>query len=181
MPHVAPPDPSRESWQLRVTIAALGLLALVGITALLWVVPDGATVAEPGLLPTANAVFNAGAAACLLAGRRYVHGGRLDAHRRCMLGAFAFSIAFFIGYLIHHARVGSVPFEHSGLVRGIYFAILVPHIVLAAPLVPMALLTLARGLRNTRESHRKLARWTHPIWLFVSGSGVLVYAMLYHL
>ena len=172
---------SGESWQLRATIAGFGLLALAGIAVLLWVLPDGATTAQPGLLPTANAVFNAGAAACLIVGRRYVRTGRLEAHRRSMLGAFAFSMAFLIGYVIHHARVGSVPFEQTGWVRTIYFTVLVPHIVLAAPLLPMALLTLSRGLRGSRQSHRKLARWTHPIWLFVSASGVVVYLMLYHL
>ena len=177
---VAPHEPA-ESGRLKLVVAGLSSLALAGIGALLWGLPDGATRAEPGLVPTLNAVFNAGAAVCLMLGRWQIRRGRPDAHKRAMLGAFAFSTAFFIGYVVHHARVGSVPFEHVGPVRALYFSVLIPHVVLAAPLVPMALLTLVRGLRGARESHRRLARFTHPIWLFVSVSGVVVYAMLYHL
>lgn len=172
---------AHESWRLRAAVAAASLLALAAVAAVLSWVPDGATADAPPILPTVNAAFNAGAATCLILGYRQIQKGKTDAHRRMMLGAFALSIAFFVGYLVHHARVGSVAFGGQGLVRTVYFALLVPHILLAAPLVPMALLTLIRGLRDLRAAHRRLARWTLPLWLFVSVSGVVVYAMLYHL
>lgn len=96
-----------------------------------------------------------------------------------MLAAFATSVLFLISYVAYHAQVGSKPFPGTGLVRMAYFAILIPHVILAAAVVPMALVTLRRGLRRDDARHRAIARWTFPIWLFVSVTGVIVYLMLY--
>lgn len=132
------------------------------------------------LLPSINACLNATAATLLLFGYVAIRRGRRAAHQRLMLAAFACSTLFLTGYVIHHARVGSVRFAGGGLMRGLYFAILVPHTVLAVAVVPLALLTLTSALRGQFGTHRNRARLTLPVWLFVSASGVAVYLMLYH-
>jgi uncharacterized membrane protein YozB (DUF420 family) len=131
-------------------------------------------------LPTLNAALNATAAVLLFAGWRYIRQGRIEAHRRCMLSAFAASTLFLISYVVYHAAAGSRPFEGEGPIRVLYFVVLVTHVVLAALIVPLALVTLARGLRRDDERHRRLARWTFPIWMYVSVTGVVIYVMLYH-
>ncbi len=98
-----------------------------------------------------------------------------------MVSAFALSSLFLVTYLLHHAQVGSVPFQKEGWIRGVYFAVLVPHVALAMVIVPLALFTIYRGWTGRIEKHRKIARWTLPLWLYVSVSGVAVYLMLYHL
>jgi putative membrane protein len=133
----------------------------------------------PDLLPTLNAILNATAGLCLLAGYYFIRRKDVENHRRAMLSAFWISVMFLISYLIHHARVGSVPYQGTGTMRIIYFAILIPHVILAASVVPLAIVTLRRGLRRDIERHRPLARVTLPIWLFVSATGVVVYMMLY--
>jgi len=135
----------------------------------------------PSPLATLNAVLNAAATLFLLAGYAFIRRGDRRRHRLCMLTAFGISIAFLISYLVHHARVGSVAFRGHGAIRSVYLAILVPHVLLAASVVPLALVTLVRALRERFAAHRKVARWTLPIWLYVSVSGVVVYWMLYHL
>jgi uncharacterized membrane protein YozB (DUF420 family) len=131
-------------------------------------------------LPTVNAALNLTAAVLLFAGWRYIRQGRIEAHRRCMLSAFAASTLFLISYVVYHAAAGSRPFEGEGPIRALYFVVLVTHVVLAALIVPLALVTLARGLRRDDERHRRLARWTLPIWMYVSVTGVVIYVMLYH-
>ena len=98
-----------------------------------------------------------------------------------MIAAFITSALFLLSYVTYHAQAGSRPFPGTGLVRTIYFAILIPHVILAAAVLPMAIVTLRRGLRRDDARHRGIARWTLPIWLFVSVSGVIVYLMLYQL
>jgi uncharacterized membrane protein YozB (DUF420 family) len=132
-------------------------------------------------LPTLNAILNTIAASLLVTGFIFVRRGNIVAHRRCMLAALGVSALFLMSYLLHHYRVGSVPFRGTGVLRTIYFTILIPHVVLAALVVPMALVTVVRGLTNKIERHRSLARVTLPIWLFVSVSGVVVYLMLYQM
>lgn len=134
----------------------------------------------PSDLPALNAALNATAAVLLLAGWRYIRRGRIDEHRRCMLSAFGASVLFLISYLVYHAAAGSRPFDGEGAIRVVYFVVLVSHVVLAAAIVPLALVTLARGLRRDDERHRRLARWTFPIWMYVSVTGVAIYLMLYH-
>lgn len=133
------------------------------------------------LLPTLNAVLNTASALCLVAGYVFIKRGRIAEHRFAMLSAFLISGGFLVSYLIHHAQVGSVPFQGTGLARVLYFAVLIPHIVLAAAVVPMAIVTVKRGLGGNVERHRPLARVTLPVWLYVSASGVVVYLMLYQL
>jgi uncharacterized membrane protein YozB (DUF420 family) len=130
-------------------------------------------------LPTLNAALNATSGILLVIGYVFIRGGHVEAHRRAMLSAFVCSAVFLISYVIYHAQVGSKPFLGTGLARTIYFSILIPHVLLAAAVLPMAVLTLWRGLARNDAAHRRIAKVTLPIWLFVSVTGVLVYAMLY--
>ena len=130
-------------------------------------------------LPHLNAALNATSAILLTIGWFLIKSRRIAAHRRCMIAAVVTSGLFLISYVVYHAQVGSKPFPGTGIVRTIYFAILIPHVILAAAVLPLALITLRRGLRRDDVRHRRLARITLPIWLFVSVTGVLVYLMLY--
>ena len=132
-------------------------------------------------LPTLNAVLNTASAVLLLTGWWLIRHGRREAHRRAMLLAVATSTLFLVSYLAYHFEVGSVRFTGQGPIRTVYFAILVSHTVLAAAIVPLVLATLTRALRGRFEAHRALARYTLPLWLWVSVSGVVVYWMLYRL
>lgn len=134
------------------------------------------TVAD---LPAVNATLNAIAAVLLAAGYVLIRTGRREMHRKVMLAAFATSTVFLASYLVYHAQVGSVRFTRQGIVRPIYFTILFTHVVLAAAVLPLALITLSRGLKGRFARHRAIARWTLPIWLYVSVTGVLVYVLLY--
>jgi putative membrane protein len=131
-------------------------------------------------LPTLNAVLNALAAVLLIGGWIQIRRGRVHVHRRFMLGAFTTSALFLVSYVVYHAQMGSKPFPGTGVWRTVYFSILIPHVILAAAVLPLALITLRRGLRRNDAAHRAIARITLPIWLFVSVTGVLVYLMLYH-
>lgn len=130
-------------------------------------------------LPTLNAILNAITAALLVGGYVLIRRGEREKHRRVMLMAFGVSTLFLISYLIYHYNVGSV--RYRGGFRTVYLAILFSHTVLAAAVPPLAIITLTRGLRGRFEKHRQLARWTLPIWLYVSVTGVVVYVMLYRL
>lgn len=129
--------------------------------------------------PAINASLNATTAAFLLAGYAAIRSRRTALHRTCMIGAFTTAVVFLISYLYYHAHAGSTPFQGQGPIRTVYFAILLSHTVLAAAIVPLAIVTLRRGLKNRHPAHEKLARWTLPIWLYVSVTGVAVYWMLY--
>ncbi|MDH5561106.1 MAG: DUF420 domain-containing protein [Deltaproteobacteria bacterium] len=102
-------------------------------------------------------------------------------HKLFMATAFGFSVLFLISYLIYHARVGSVPFESQGWIRTVYFLVLVPHILLSAVVVPLVVLSILLAIRQKTQAHKKMVRWTFPIWIYVSISGVVVYFMLYHI
>ena len=130
-------------------------------------------------LPALNAALNGTAATLLVIGYVLIRRGQVAAHRRVMIAAFAASTLFLVSYLIYHANAGSRPFPGRGVVRLFYLTILVTHIVLATAVVPMALITLTRGLRERFDRHVAIARWTLPIWLYVSVTGVIVYVMLY--
>jgi putative membrane protein len=131
--------------------------------------------------PTLNATLNASAATFLTVGYLQIRSHRIRAHKTCMLGAFACSTVFLISYILYHLRVGSVPFQGQGWIRPVYFTLLGTHTVLAVTVLPLALVTLARALRGNFERHRRIARWTLPVWLYVSATGVIVYLLLYHL
>ena len=132
-------------------------------------------------LPTVNATLNAISTALLITGWILIKRGRRIAHRNVMLTAFATSVLFLISYLIYHAQVGSVRFTKQGPIRTVYFTILLTHTILAAAIVPLVLITLSRGLSARYDRHRRIARWTLPLWLYVSVTGVVVYLMLYRL
>jgi len=131
-------------------------------------------------LPTVNALLNATATILLVWGFVLIKQRRETAHKRAMLAALVTSIVFLISYLIYHYQALHVPFTGPQAVRYIYYAILIPHVVLAAAVPFLALVTIYLGLTDQRVHHRRLARWTFPIWLFVSVTGVIVYLMLYH-
>lgn len=132
-------------------------------------------------LPTLNAILNSTSAILLATGYVFIRRKNINAHRACMTAAFATSTLFLISYLIYHFNVGSVKFQGQGTVRLIYLAILLTHTVLAVVIVPMIFITLARALGGRFDRHRAIARWTLPLWLYVSVTGVVVYLMLYHL
>jgi uncharacterized membrane protein YozB (DUF420 family) len=138
-------------------------------------------VLELSDLPALNATLNGISAAFLVTGFILIKQRRWRLHKRCMLGALASSTLFLISYVIYHANVGSRAFTGTGTVRIVYFAILITHVVLAATILPLALVTTARGLREQYGSHVKVARWTLPLWLYVSVTGVIIYLMLYQL
>lgn len=132
-------------------------------------------------LPAVNATLNAIAAVLLTCGYVMIRRGRIDTHRRFMLAAFAASALFLLSYVIYHANIGSKPFTGQGPIRAVYFTILITHVVLAAVILPMAIITLTHALRARFEKHVPIARWTLPLWLYVSVTGVVVYWMLYRL
>jgi putative membrane protein len=130
-------------------------------------------------LPALNAGLNSLAAILLVIGYVLIRRGRIRQHRAVMISAFGVSTLFLISYVIYHANVGSRPFQGQGVIRVVYFAILLTHVVLAAATLPLALITLSRGLGARFDRHVRIARWTLPIWLYVSVTGVIVYFMLY--
>ena len=130
-------------------------------------------------LPALNATLNAISALCLTIGYILIRRGDRVNHQRAMLGALGTSALFLVSYVTYHANVGSKPFPGEGAIRTVYFSILISHIVLAAVILPMALVTATRGLRARFDAHVRLARWTLPIWMYVSVTGVVIYVMLY--
>ena len=136
---------------------------------------------DVAVLPAVNATLNATAAVLLTIGYILIRRGRLRQQRAVMLAAFGTSILFLICYLVYHAHAGSKPFAGHGPIRRVYFAILLSHTLLAATVPVLALITLSRGLSARYDRHRAIARWTLPIWLYVSVTGVVVYFMLYQL
>ena len=133
------------------------------------------------LLPAVNATLNATSTLFLLAGWRFIRHRDMRRHRACMLSALATSALFLTSYVVYHANVGSVPFGGQGALRIVYFAILITHVILAAAILPLALVTLSRALSRRFDRHRAIARWTLPIWLYVSVTGVVIYLMLYRM
>ena len=131
-------------------------------------------------LPLLNAVLNATSATLLCGGYYFIRNKNISLHRRCMILALVSSTLFLVSYLTYHFQVGSVHFRGIGWTRLVYFSILLTHTSLAAVIVPMVLITVTRALRGRIEKHRKIARWTLPLWLYVSVTGVVIYWMLYH-
>ena len=130
-------------------------------------------------LPAVNASLNAASGILLVIGYALIRARRIELHRKCMIAAFVMSSLFLICYVIYHAQVGSVRFTRQGFVRPLYFTILITHVTLAALVLPLAIVTLSRGLKARYDRHRRIARWTFPIWLYVSATGVVVYVLLY--
>lgn len=161
-------------------IGLLSLLVLVGVSFILLgrqpQVEGGYTFSS---LPAVNAFLNGTSAVLLTTGYLFIRRKRVTGHKICMGTAFGVSCLFLVSYLVHHYQVGSVPFAGQGWIRPVYFTVLVSHICLAALVVPLALTTMYRALSARFDKHVKIARWTLPIWLYVSVSGVIVYVMLY--
>ena len=132
-------------------------------------------------LPAVNAALNGLAGVLLAIGYVLILKRRIEAHRRVMIAAFITSSLFLICYVVYHAQVGSVRFTRQGFVRPLYFTILITHVTLAAAVLPLSIITLSRGLKARFDRHRAIARWTLPIWLYVSVTGVVIYLMLYRL
>ena len=132
-------------------------------------------------LPALNATLNATSAAFLIVGYLFIRRGRITPHKGCMLAALGASTLFLISYVTYHLNTGSRPFAGAGAMRYVYFSILITHVSLAMTILPLALITAARGLRAQYERHVKIARWTLPLWLYVSVTGVVIYLMLYRL
>ena len=132
-------------------------------------------------LPTVNALLNGTAATLLVTGFFLIRSGKREAHRRVMTSAFACSILFLVSYLVYHAEVGSVRFQGTGTVRAVYLSILLTHTVLAAAVPFLAVATIVLARRERFDSHRRLARVTLPVWLYVSVTGVVIYLMLYRM
>jgi putative membrane protein len=174
-------DEARDRGPL--VIIGLSSLAVVAGVGLLLVGrgPQSPAVGDVSALPAVNAFLNGTSAVLLATGFAFIRRGRVAAHRACMLSAFGVSTLFLLSYVVYHALAGSVPFSGRGAIRGVYFTLLLSHIVLAAVVVPLALTTIWRALGERFDHHRRIARWTLPIWLYVSVTGVVIYWMLYHL
>jgi len=173
----------------RVVLSLIGVVSVVALSvvgALLLGRAPAVGGVEVAALPGVNAMLNGASAVLLTAGFLFIRRRNVAAHRACMLGAFGVSVLFLVCYLVYHYHAGSRPFGGQGWIRPLYFVLLVSHIVLAAAIVPLALTTIYRGLSAYRGAsahvarHVRIARWTLPIWLYVSVTGVAVYLLLYH-
>lgn len=140
--------------------------------------PDVQVGFDLRILPALNASLNFSTALLLLTGFYFIRNKRINSHRICMITAFCFSALFLVFYVIYHALTEPTPYGGQGIIRNIYFFILITHIVLAAAILPLILITLVRGLQKKFDRHRKIARWTFPLWLYVAVTGVAVYLML---
>ena len=156
-------------WRVLAGELAAGAAVVAGVG--LW---------APGWLPSLNALLNLVALLLLVRGYGAIRHGQPVRHRNLMLAAFVASVLFLASYLVHHARVGHVPFRGQGAVRAVYLAVLFSHVVLAAVVPFLAVGTIYLGLKGRWQGHRRLARWTWPLWVYVSVTGIAVYVMLYH-
>jgi putative membrane protein len=169
----------------RLALSVIGLVS-AGVVAAVAVLLFGGPPAPGGsldvsALPALNAVLNATSAVLLTVGYVFIRSRKIAAHLTCMLTAFGVSTLFLISYVIYHYHAGSRPFAGQGWIRPVYFTLLLTHIVLAAAIVPLALTTMYRALTGQFARHKWIARWTLPIWLYVSVTGVVIYWMLYRL
>ena len=138
-------------------------------------------VVDYNIFPALNASLNGASALLITSGRLLIHKKKVQLHRACMIAAVVTSGLFLISYLYYHAHVHSVHFPGQGWVRPVYFTILISHTLLAVTVVPLVVLSLSYGLRQKFDRHRRIARWTFPVWLYVSITGVVVYIMLYQI
>jgi uncharacterized membrane protein YozB (DUF420 family) len=172
----------REEQLTRLIIGVLSV-TVIGLVAVLLLGSRQTAGADPmhSILPTINAVLNGSSAVLLSLGYYFIRRRRIAAHQICMSTAFVVSGMFLVTYVVHHYEVGSVRFAGPSWLKTIYLGVLIPHVALSAVMLPMALTTLTHAWRGRFDRHRRIARWTLPIWLYVSVSGVAVYWMLYHL
>lgn len=179
MTTVAPSSTSRSG--AAPAIAAILVISAAATAFLFWLIyihPPAASSDQWAFLPAMNAVFNGLAAISLLIGFTFIRAHRIRAHRRAMITAFAFSILFLVGYIAHHTLHGDVRYPLHAAFRTPYLCLLASHIVLATVVLPMVLITFFFSLSGRIPQHRKIARWTFPLWLYVSVTGVITYLML---
>jgi putative membrane protein len=159
-------------------ILAISLAASLFLFWLIYIHPAAASNTEYAFLPVVNAVLNGLAAICLLIGFTFIRARHIGAHRASMITAFAFSTLFLVGYILHHALHGDVRYPLHAAYRTAYLWLLASHILLAVVALPLVLVTFFFSLSGRFPQHRKIARWTFPIWLYVSITGVITYVML---
>jgi putative membrane protein len=159
-------------------ILAISAAASLFLFWLIYVHPAAAASSEYAFLPALNAVFNGLAATALLIGFTFIRARRIAAHRAAMIAAFGFSTLFLISYILHHALHGDVRYPAHAALRTFYLSLLASHIFLAVITLPMVLVTFFFSLTGRFSQHRKIARWTFPLWLYVSVTGVITYVML---
>jgi len=165
----------------RGAIAAILAISAAATLFLFWLIyihPAAATSAQYAFLPALNALLNGLAATALLIGYTFIRARRIAAHRRAMITAFIFSSLFLVSYILHHALHGDVRYPAQAAFRTFYLALLASHILLAVVALPLVLITFFFSLSGRIPQHRKVARWTFPLWLYVSVTGVVTYAML---
>ncbi len=169
----------------RLALSGIGLVSLLVVVAVAVLLsrrqPQTGPVQAVSALPTVNAVLNGTSAALLTVGYYFIRQRKVTAHMTCMLTAFGVSSLFLVSYVIYHYHSGSRPFGGRGWIRQVYYPLLISHLSLAALIIPLALATIYRAWREEFARHMRIARWTLPIWLYVSVTGVIVYWMLYHL
>jgi len=179
MTSIAPTSTSRSgSAPAIIAILAISAAASAFLFWLIYIHPAAASSDQWAFLPAMNAVLNGLAATALLVGYRFIRAHRIRAHRRAMITAFAFSTLFLVGYIAHHALHGDVRYPLHAALRTPYLYLLASHIILAVVALPMVLVTFFFSLSGRIPQHRKIARWTFPIWLYVSVTGVITYVML---
>ncbi|PCH98136.1 MAG: hypothetical protein COB85_02080 [Bacteroidetes bacterium] len=163
----------------RATYVIIALSIIVPIVvAILMLLPDTGAAESVRNLPLFHATLNGLTAASLLTGFYFIKNGKMINHRFCMILAFALSSVFLVSYIIYHYNTGHTSFGGEGWIRPVYFTLLISHIILATAILPMALLSMYRGLANQISKHKSIAKWTFPIWLYVAISGVLVYLLM---
>ena len=165
----------------RVALAAILLISAAATLFLFWLIyihPASASSSEYAFLPALNALLNGLAATALLIGFTFIRARRIAAHRASMITAFVFSSLFLVSYIVHHALHGDVRYPQHGAFRGFYLWLLASHIILATVALPLILVTFFYSLSGRFPQHRKVARWTFPLWLYVSVTGVITYVML---
>lgn len=169
----------------RRVLAGIGLVSVLVLAGVGFILlgRQAALTGEHGVspLPAVNAFLNGTSAILLTIGYLFIQRKKVTSHKICMVTAFGVSCLFLVLYLVHHYQAGSIPFTGQGWIRPVYFTILISHIILAAFIIPLALTTLYRALAAQFDKHVLIARWTFPIWLYVSVTGVLIYVMLYRL
>ena len=162
-------------------IGALSAAVVLAVGVLLLAPRAGAGGVDVTALPALNATLNGVSAVLLAGGYGFIRRRRVAAHVACMLGAFGVSTLFLVSYVVYHWHAGSRPFTGQGWIRPVYFGLLITHVVLAAAIVPLALTTIWRGATAQLVRHVRIARWTLPLWLYVSVTGVVVFWMLYRM
>jgi putative membrane protein len=172
---IAPPSSTRPAI---IAILAISAAATAFLFWLIYIHPAAASSAQYAFLPALNALLNGLSATALLTGYTFIRARRIKAHKSAMITAFAFSTLFLISYILHHALHGDVRYPAHAALRSVYLPLLASHIVLAVVALPLVLVTFFFSLTGRIPQHRKIARWTFPLWLYVSVTGVITYVML---